>query len=137
MIKLITGGKGTGKTKRLIDMANEAVKKTDGHIVFIDDDSRHIYDLHYDIRFVDTMDFPLSNYREFIGFVYGILSQDSDIKEMFVDGLTNVIRTLDNESLQKLIAKLEKISSERGLDFIVTMNCELLDLPEDVKQLAI
>ncbi|MDR1209603.1 MAG: twitching motility protein PilT [Clostridiales bacterium] len=134
MVRLIAGGKGTGKTKRLIDMANDAVKATDGHVVFIDDDDRHIYDLRYDIRFVDTMDFPLSNYREFIGFIYGILSQDSDIKEVFIDGLTNIIKTLDAESLVKLSKKLTVISESRGLDFYATMNCEPSELPDELRE---
>ena len=137
MIRLITGGKGAGKTKKLIDMANKAVKDTDGHVVFIDDDNRHIYDLHYDIRFVETADFPLSNYREFIGFVCGILSQDSDITEVFVDGLTNVIRTVDGESLLKLRKKLDQLSATRNLDFIISINYEDSDLPEEMRELVV
>ena len=54
MIQILAGEKGEGKTKRLIDMANEAGKTSNGHVVFIDDDSRHMYDLHYNIRFVKT-----------------------------------------------------------------------------------
>lgn len=137
MIKLITGGKGTGKTKRLIQMANEAVKTTDGHIVFIDDDSRHIYDLHYDIRFVDTTEFPLSNYREFIGFVYGILSQNSDITEIFVDGIHNVITNIDDEGLLKLKKKIDRLCADRKLDFFISINSETEDLPEELKEFVV
>ena len=135
MIKLIAGGKGEGKTKRLIEMANAAVKTTDGHIVFIDDDRRHIYDLHYDIRFVETADFPLSNYREFVGFVCGILSQDNDIVEIYIDGLQNVIATFDDEIFLKLKAKLEKLSQTHSVDFVLSMNCSPEDLPDEIKQL--
>lgn len=137
MIQFIAGGKGEGKTKRLIDMANESIKTTDGHVVYIDDDKRHIYDLHYDIRFVETGSFPLSNYREFIGFVCGILSQNSDIREVFVDGLTNIIKTIDNDSLVKLIAKLQQLSTENTVDFVISMNCKADSLPEEVKKLLV
>jgi hypothetical protein len=137
MVQFIAGGKGEGKTKKLISMANENAKSTDGHLVFIDDDSRHIYDLHYDIRFVETRSFPLSNYREFIGFVCGILSQDNDIKGVYVDGLTNIIKTLDNDSLIKLIAKLAALSEQNDVDFILSMNCKADDLPEVVKKLLV
>jgi len=137
MIQFIAGGKGTGKTKKLIDMANDCVKATDGHVVFIDDDKRHIYDLHYDIRFVETGNFPLSNYREFIGFVCGILSQDSDITDIFVDGLTNVIKNIDNEALSKLVVKLENLSQDNGLNFIISMNCDANDLPEEVRKMLV
>jgi len=137
MIRFIAGGKGEGKTKKLIDMANAAVKTTDGHIVFIDDDRRHIYDLHYDIRFVETANYPLSNYRELIGFICGILSQDSDIKEIFIDGLTNVVKKIDNDDLLKLIKKLNSLSEEYSLDFIIAMNCKKEDLPEEINAILI
>jgi len=137
MIRFIAGPKGVGKTKRLIKMVNTSVKTTDGHLVFIDDDRRHIYDLHYDIRFVETGGFHLSNYREFIGFICGILSQDSDIKEIFVDGLTNIIETVDNDSLVKLVAKLEQLSKENSVDFIISINYDIELLPDEVKKLLI
>ena len=136
MIRLLAGGKGSGKTKKLIDLANTAVKTTDGHIVFIDDDRRHIYDLHYDIRFVETLDFPLSNYREFVGFVCGILSQNSDICEIYVDGITNVIKNIDSEGLIKLINKLEKLSESHSVDFIMSINLETEQLPCELKDLV-
>lgn len=137
MIRFIASEKGQGKTKKLIDMANSSVKTTDGHLVFIDDDNRHIYDLHYDIRFVETGSFPLSNYREFVGFLCGILSQNSDIKEIFVDGLTNIIKTIDNEGLVKLLPKLEKLSSENDVDFIISINYKAEDLPAEIKPLVL
>ena len=137
MIQFLAGKKGEGKTKKLIDMANIATKTTDGHLVFIDDDRRHMFDLHRDIRFVDTANFPLSNYREFIGFIYGILSQNGDIVEVFVDGLTNIIKTLENEDLVKLINKLEKISKDNSVKFVISINCEPSELPEEAKNLVI
>jgi len=137
MIRLLAGGKGEGKTKKLIELANEAVKTTEGHIVFVDDDKRHIYDLHYDIRFVDTTDFPLSNYREFIGFLYGILSQNNDIVEIYVDGLTNLIKTFDNEALLKLRVKLDRLTETHGVQFVISMNCNPDELPDEVKPLLV
>ena len=137
MIRLLAGGKGEGKTKKLIDLANTAVKTTEGHIVFIDDDRRHIYDLHYDIRFVETTNFPLSNYREFIGFVCGILSQDNDIVEIYVDGLTNLIKTFDNEALEKLRVKLDRLTESHGVQFVISMNCNPDELPETIKPLLV
>lgn len=137
MVKLLTGGKGAGKTKKLIEMANTEVKTTDGHIVFIDDDNRHIYDLHYDIRFVPTREYPLANYREFIGFVCGILSQDSDIKEIYVDGLHNIIETFEMEHTKKLCDRLHELSKDLGVDFIMSLHYETNELTEELRKLAI
>ena len=86
MIQIIAGEKGQGKTKRLLDMANEAGKVADGNIVFIDDDKRHMFDLSYNIRFVETSSFIMDDHRMFYGFIRGILSQDSDIETVRGNG---------------------------------------------------
>jgi len=137
MIRLLAGGKGEGKTKKLIEMANAAVKTTDGHIVFIDDDKRHIYDLHYDIRFVETVDYPLSNYRELVGFICGILSQDNDIVEIYLDGLANLIKNFDNDAFVKLRAKLDRLTETHGVQFVISLSCNPDDLPEEIKTLIV
>lgn len=134
MIQFLVGEKGQGKTKRLINMANESAKTTDGHLVYIEHDKRHMYDLHYDVRFVETGSFPLSNYREFIGFVCGILSQDSDIKEIYVDGYTKVVRDVDADNLIKLTRKLESLSAANSVDFIMTISYDIESFPEEIKQ---
>ena len=137
MVQFIAGEKGEGKTKKLIEMANSFAKTTDGHLVFIDDDNRHIYDLHYDIRFIETADYPLSNYRELIGFIYGVLSMDNDIKYIFIDGLTNILGAIDNEGLVKLIEKFDSLSRQCELDFVITMNCKKDELPDEIKKLLV
>ena len=133
MIKLIAGPKGGGKTKRLIALANEKVAGTDGKIVFIDDDKRHIFDLHHQIRFVDTQDFPLENYRELVGFIHGILSQDNDIVEIYIDGISNVVRNISNDDLLKLKNRLDAIVNSHGVKFIMTLNCEPAELPGELQ----
>ena len=69
MVQILAGEKGEGKTKILIDLANESVSTSDGDVIYIDDDKRHIYDLNHKIRFVEVSEFPLANYRELIGFM--------------------------------------------------------------------
>ena len=118
-------------------MCNEAVKTTDGHIVFIDDDKRHIYDLHHDVRFIETGAFPLSNYREFIGFICGVLAVDADITEIYVDGLTNIIKTIGNDDLVLLLKKLTQLSKLNGVDFVLSMNCAPENLPAEASELLI
>ncbi|MDR1664867.1 MAG: hypothetical protein LBR83_08120 [Clostridiales bacterium] len=137
MVHFIAGGKGEGKTKKLLNLANENARTTDGHLVFIDDDSRHIYDLDHDIRFVETGKHQLSNYREFVGFILGILSQDSDIKHIFVDGLTNIVETVDGESLVKLGNRLKQICEYNDVDFTISVNHSKETLPDEIKALLI
>lgn len=137
MVSFMAGQKGQGKTRKLIDMANEAVKSTDGHLVYIDDDRRHTRDIHRDIRFVEAGKHVLSQYREFVGFIMGILSQNADIEHIYVDGLCNIVKTIDNESLQKLTRKLEAISKRDQVAFTISVNREPADLPEDIQKLLI
>ena len=136
-VSFMAGLKGEGKTRKLIDMANSEAKTTDGHLVFIDDDKRHIFDLHRDIRFVETGKGLLSNYREFTGFVLGILSQNSDIQHIYVDGLNNIIQTVDNESLIKLHTRLEAIARVDDVDFTISVNWDKASLPEEIKAAVI
>jgi len=138
MVKFLAGLKGEGKTRKLIDMANENVKITDGHVVFIDDDKRHIHDLHRDIRFVETEKGLLSNYREFIGFVLGILSQNSDITHIYLDGLNNIICNIcdkdpKGEDLVKLKERLDQLSEKEHVNFTISLHCNKDDLPEEIK----
>jgi hypothetical protein len=137
MVKFMAGQKGQGKTRKLIDMANEAVKKADGHLVYIDDDRRHTREIDRDIRFVEAGKGVLSNYREFVGFVLGIMSMDADVEHIYVDGISNIVKTLDNESLQKLTNKLEAISHRDDVVFTISVNYEPDTLPDDIKALLI
>ena len=136
MIQILAGEKGEGKTKRLIDMANEAGKTSNGHVVFIDDDNRHMYDLHYNIRFVKT-GFKMNDQKIFFGFICGILSQDNDIERIYIDGLHNIVENIDNEGISDFVSEIEKLSSENNVDFTLIISAKQENLPEDVKKYII
>ena len=135
MVNFMAGAKGEGKTRKLIEMANNHAKTADGHLVFIDDDKRHIFDLHRDIRFVEAGKGDLDNYREFLGFVRGILSQNSDIEHIYVDGINNIVpeSSINNETLLKLNTRLDALSKAEHVDFTICMNYNRDSLPEEIK----
>ncbi|HIW24985.1 MAG TPA: twitching motility protein PilT [Firmicutes bacterium] len=137
MIQILAGEKGQGKTKRLIEMANEASKTIDGNVVFIDDDNRHMYDLHYGIRFVDTSMYKICDYEVFIGFIYGILSQNGDIQKIFVDGLGNIIRSLNSEDVENLCEVLDRISNDYNVDFTLIYSAPMTAVPDQVRKYLI
>lgn len=137
MIQILAGEKGQGKTKKLIEMANEASKTIDGNVVFIDDDNRHMYDLHYGIRFVETSKYKICDYEVFIGFIYGILSQNGDIQKIFVDGLTNIIQTLTPDDVESLCEVLERISADYSVDFSIIYSSPLSGVPDQVRKYLI
>ena len=134
MIKLFAGEKGEGKTRKLIALANDHLAVTDGHIVFIDDDRRNIHEIHRNIRLVDTSEYPLLNYREFISFIHGMLSQNSDISEIFIDSLSGIIENLSNDDIATLMKALESVSKANDVEFFITLNCNPAELPEEAKK---
>ena len=82
MIQIISGVKGKGKTKFLIQKANEAVKAANGSVVYLDKNNKHMYELSNRIRLINVGDFPIDTYDAFIGFICGLISQDRDLEHM-------------------------------------------------------
>ncbi|WP_106063197.1 hypothetical protein [Clostridium liquoris] len=132
MIQVLCDQRGAGKTKALIDMANNKVGTSKGHVIFIDDDKRALFELHRDIRFITTCDYNLKNYEGFYGFLCGILSADYDIDTIFIDGLFNIVN-LDVEDAAHLFYKLEKLEEEYDVDFYISAN-EEEEIPECMKK---
>ena len=87
MVKIITGKKGSGKTKVLIDMINEAAKSTSGNIVCIEKGLKLTYDINHSVRLTDMEDYNLEGIDMFYGFVNGMIAGNFDIKEIYVDGI--------------------------------------------------
>lgn len=107
MIRLIYGKKGSGKSKKLLDLANAEVARATGNLVYLDDDNRCMYDLQHEIRFINTSDYGIDNMDQLYGFVCGILSGDFDISAIFIDGLKKMIKKHDGD-LEALLKKLDE-----------------------------
>lgn len=137
MIHILTGEKGDGKTKKILDMANEAIKSAHGNIIFIDNDNKNMYGLHYNIRFIETSDFPISNYRELVGFICGIVSQDNDIEKIYIDSIDKILKSFDKDDLQKLAKKLTDLSQKYSLEFILSMSATIDEIPFELRDLVI
>ena len=122
MIKLITGKKGTGKTKILVDMINNAVKDTNGDLICIEKGAKLTYDISYKVRLVDADRFAIEGYDAFYGFIAGMFAGNYDIKEIFIDGLYKVARDEKTEDAEKFILKLDEFSSKHEVNFTVSMS---------------
>ena len=134
MVQILAGEKGEGKTKRLIAMANEAGKSANGNVVFVDDDNSRMYDLHYSVRFVDTPKFIMEDPQVFRGFVCGILSQNSDIEKIYIDGLNHIVDKVSDADFVKFIEELEKTSAEAETDMIMIISRKQDLLPAEVQK---
>ena len=85
MIQIIAGKKGSGKTKRIIDMTNEKVKDSQHDVVFIDDDNRYMLDIDHKARFINASEYKILTPEMFLGFLCGMLSQNFDVGVIFID----------------------------------------------------
>ena len=92
MIHLIYGAKGSGKTKRIIDMANASIDTTTGDIVFITDTNRYMYDIKYQIRFINTEDNHIFTEEALLGFIKGLIAGNHDIKTIYIDGAHRIAK---------------------------------------------
>ena len=141
MIQIILGDKGSGKTKRLIDLVNESLKNEHGDIIFIDDDKRYMYDLRHEIRFVDASEYPVGHKctaNEMLGFICGILSVNFDISLVAMDAFLKLVRTpLEDAEMEAFFGKLEKLSEAHNCKFLISVSASEDAVPEYVKKYAI
>ena len=137
MMKLIVGNKGSGKTKTLISMVNDAVAVSKGNVVCIEKGSVMTFDINYKARLVDIDNYDIVGYEAFYGFLTGILAGNYDITHLFVDA-TLRIGGRDYAALADMLTKLDKVVAERGdTEVVFTVSCDKADLPESVQALVL
>ncbi len=128
MIQIIFGEIGTGKTKRIIDMANKAVDTVEGSIVFIDAEGQSMFDLKNAIRFIDASEYGIDSPKMFYGFITGIAAQDYDLECFFVDGFLKIIKhPLD--TLEEMFADLAEFSEKHNMRFVISMTGSETKIP--------
>lgn len=133
MVQLIVGKKGKGKTKQLLDKVNSAVKEVSGNIVYLDKSSKNMYELNNKIRLINVSDYMISDCDEFIGFICGIISQDHDLEQMYLDSFL-VNAHLDGTDVAPAIAKLQKISDTFKVDFVLSISLDEVEIPDSLKE---
>lgn len=137
MVKLLVGHKGSGKTKSMIEMANDRVEKSDGSVVFINKNQRLMYDLKYKIRVVCMEEYEhITNSDEYIGFLYGIISADHDIEVIFIDSLLKHT-DVNVEDIPEFIARLKMISEEYKIEFVVSLSAEPSEIGDCIKDFEV
>ena len=131
MIKIITGKRGSGKTKVLIDAIHEAEKNSNGNVVAIQKGSGLNTDITYKVRLVNIEDYAVEGIEAFYGFVAGILSSDHDCTDIFVDG-TLKITGRDYEQVGAMLERLDKISADTTIT--LTISADNSELSDNIKK---
>lgn len=133
MIEIICGEKGKGKTKELLDKVNKTVTTASGNVVYLDKSQKHMYELNNKVRLINVMDYPITNCDEFLGFVCGIVSQDHDLEEMYLDSFLTIASIDAEADILRAIEKLDVISEKYKVRFVLSVSKNKEDLPECAK----
>ena len=133
MIKVIYGAKGTGKTKMMIDAANEAVKNAKGHLIFLTDSKRGMYDLERDVRFIDTSEYDIAGEAALCGFVKGVIAGNHDNEYVFIDGVVRIAGKPVGE-LAAFFYMLDKVAKNDNLVVTVSVSATKEELPDFVSK---
>ena len=133
MIEIICGVKGKGKTKELLGKVNAAIQTANGNVVYLDKSQKHMYELNNKVRLINVMDYPVSNCDEFMGFICGIISQDNDLEEMYLDSFLTIADVNTEEEITKANEKLDVISEKYNVKFILSVSKDESELPECAK----
>ncbi|MDF2608504.1 MAG: hypothetical protein K0R00_3155 [Herbinix sp.] len=133
MIQIISGEKGKGKTKILIDKANTEVRAAKGSIVYLDKSNKHMYELSNKIRLENVRDYFIENDSEFVGFLSGIISGNHDLQAVYLDSFLKIAYVNDN-NFEAVYSKIEKLSEKFNVDFILSISLNDNQLPENVKK---
>lgn len=130
MVNLLTGPKGSGKTQKMIELANQQVKACNGNVVFIKNSHRDTSSVTFDIRVVCMDDFSaITNIDEYIGFLYGMYSSNHDVECIFIDGILKHAN-IELEHMPRFIERLKKISAQCDIDFYVSISADKDDLKD-------
>ena len=128
MVELIVGKKGKGKTKVLLDKVNGAVKEANGSIVYLDKSTKHMYELNNKVRLIDVSRYMIENESEFLGFVCGIISQDHDLEQIYLDSFLTTAK-LEGKDATETLDQLSAIGETFKVSFIISMSLDKEEVP--------
>ena len=133
MIKVIYGAKGTGKTKMMIDAANATVPEAKGHMIFITDSKRGMYDLEREVRFIDVTEYDIAGEAALCGFIKGVIAGNHDNEYVYIDGVVRIAGKPVGE-LAAFFYMLDKVAAQNNLTVTVSVSATKEELPDFVEK---
>ena len=124
MVRLIMGGKGSGKTKQLIELINNAAKDEPGNVVCIEANRYMTYDIHYHIRLIDAQEYKLTNYDLMRGFISGLYSGNYDITHVFIDNLCKIVGHDVDKETEEFLNWMDAFGEKNNIKFTATISAD-------------
>ena len=133
MVKIIMGLKGSGKTKKLVSMVEEAVKSDNGNVVVIEKERKLTYDIPHQARLIDAGDYDIGSYEFLKGLICGLRAGNYDITNVFVDNFFKLVNDKDPVAMATFVEWLVKFSETEKIEFVVSVSADIETCPESVK----
>jgi tetrahydromethanopterin S-methyltransferase subunit G len=133
---LIVGVQGTGKTKMLIDLVNNAAETSDGCVVCIEKGEKLRFDIKHEVRLTNTADYDISTAESLYGLVCGLYAENYDITHVFIDSALKICNK-DPDEFSDFVKRVDAISDKCRFKCVMTASVEKDDLPEDIKKYVV
>ena len=133
MLKLIMGVKGTGKTKTLIGMVNEAVAASSGSVVCIEKGEKLRYDVKYQVRLINTEEYFIEDAQSLFGFVAGIFASNHDVTDLFIDSALKICQN-DSAAFDKFLDEMNALVEKLNINVVMTSSLPVENATETVKK---
>ena len=137
MLKLIMGLKGSGKTKRLVDMVREAVNEETGDVVVIEKERKLTFDIPYQARLIDAGDYDIGSYEFLKGIICGVHAGNYDITHFFIDNFYKLVNDKSPEELAAFMEWVSRFSDQEKISFVVSISADVESVPDSVRQYVI
>ena len=137
MVQLIMGLKGSGKTKKLVDLVREAVNQETGDVVVIERERKLTFDIPYQARLIDASNYDIGSYEFLKGLICGVHAGNYDITHFFIDNFYKLVSDKSVEALEVFLAWLEKFSEQENISFIISISADPDTMSDKVRSYAI
>ena len=136
MVQLIYGTKGSGETKRLLEMVNKEAETAQGDVIFIDDDKRYMYDVRHQVRFVDVSEYSVDSEEKLYGFICGMLAQNFDISAIYLDAFIHIVKK-QPEEMEFFFKTLIQLAEKNNVKLVLNVSADPAVMPEYLKAFVI
>ena len=137
MVKLVVGAKGKGKTKYLLDNANSEAKSSEGVVIYLDKNSKHMFELDRRIRLVNVSEYFVLNTEALIGFISGLIAGNSDIEAIYFDSFLTLVGYEKTDDLSAILDKFIVLAQTLKVDFIMSLSMDEHELPEKYREYCV
>lgn len=134
MVRLITGDKGSGKTKKLIELINGAAASEAGNVVCIEAEKTMTFDVHYHVRLIVADDYEIASYEAMRGFISGLYAGNYDISHIFIDNLFKIVGGKSDGKAEQFLDWLERFSGAHGVRFTVSASVDAENVTDGMQK---